>query len=281
MVKQLKMQAVLSLLLALLLLISLSAATLAWFTNSSDTNVLPMEGKIGSSGGSLLISSSPDGEFSLSCDLIVPNDMTVLAPISTANLTNFFIAGDQSPDDRIVSFLPGNDLVDRRTLHGHVFLKAVFGDADVYFDPENLDFGSDIQALAAMRLGLRIRLEDGTATDYLLKLDKVKDTNAASVKETIAPEYYGMVVASVSGKNFTMVKDPSVSITDYYAVMEEETLAAGEKCLCTVAGDTVADVEYWLYLEGCDNNCFNDVQLRNVALQLAFFGDMVEEEPED
>jgi hypothetical protein len=34
----------------------------------------------------------------------------------------------------------------------------------------------------------------------------------------------------------------------------------------------VASVEYWLYLEGCDEQCFNPVQNKDAGLMLAFVG---------
>ena len=46
----------------------------------------------------------------------------------------------------------------------------------------------------------------------------------------------------------------------------------GEQALCTLAFKEIAKVEYWLYLEGCDENCVNEVQNRDVMLQLAFAG---------
>ena len=42
--------------------------------------------------------------------------------------------------------------------------------------------------------------------------------------------------------------------------------------------DEVAAVEYWLYLEGCDDNCSNPVQTRSSAFALAFAGVSAEAE---
>ena len=41
--------------------------------------------------------------------------------------------------------------------------------------------------------------------------------------------------------------------------------------------DEVAAVEYWLYLEGCDDHCSNPVQSRDVTLVLGFEGQKAEE----
>lgn len=38
----------------------------------------------------------------------------------------------------------------------------------------------------------------------------------------------------------------------------------------------MASVEYWLYLEGCDEQCINEVQSKTSDIQLAFAGVEVE-----
>ena len=52
----------------------------------------------------------------------------------------------------------------------------------------------------------------------------------------------------------------------------EESVVAGSSPLCYLRTNEIAAVDYWLYLEGCDEHCFNVVQNADVALQLAFAG---------
>ena len=47
---------------------------------------------------------------------------------------------------------------------------------------------------------------------------------------------------------------------------------AGAKRLASLQADEIAMVEYWLYLEGCDEQCINQVQNRPSGLRLAFAG---------
>ena len=47
---------------------------------------------------------------------------------------------------------------------------------------------------------------------------------------------------------------------------------AGTSVLVSLETDEVASVEYWLYLEGCDEQCFNPVQNKDAGLMLAFVG---------
>jgi len=46
----------------------------------------------------------------------------------------------------------------------------------------------------------------------------------------------------------------------------------GGQILVQLNADEVASVEYWLYLEGCDEQCINAVQSRSSEIQFAFVG---------
>ena len=83
------------------------------------------------------------------------------------------------------------------------------------------------------------------------------------------------VVSSINGDGQAVyTADPSVGIAAYMVAdgSEEGTYEAGTEMLCSLEADEVASVEYWLYLEGCDDNCSNPVQNRSSELQLAFAG---------
>lgn len=277
--KQLKYQALLSILTMLLLLVSFSAATFAWFTGSPDVNVEPVEGKIGSTGGSLLISDARDGTYDITCTLHIPAGFTNLAPVSTADLVNFYVAGEQSPEDMITGFQPGNEFADTHAIHGHVYLKATGEDCKVYLDPAKLDFGSNIQALAAMRLGLRIAVDNGgenAASTHIFRMDGFKNYNldSAEMQATVsrADSTNTDWVVGKQGDAWELLTDPSVRFEDYYAKVDGEVYSEGTRELCTIPVDSIADVEYWLYLEGCDVNCINAVQQKDVVLQLGFYG---------
>ena len=55
---------------------------------------------------------------------------------------------------------------------------------------------------------------------------------------------------------------PPGSISDYMAQAgtNENEYNAGSQSLLTLEKDEVASVEYWLYLEGCDEQCYDPVQ---------------------
>lgn len=68
--------------------------------------------------------------------------------------------------------------------------------------------------------------------------------------------------------------DPSLNISDYMAQVgtNENEYNAGSQSLLTLEKDEVASVEYWLYLEGCDEQCYDPVQNKDSQIQLAFAG---------
>lgn len=94
----------------------------------------------------------------------------------------------------------------------------------------------------------------------------------AIVKVTLA-------VSVVSGSGVPeYVSDPSTGLSDYMANAgnSENDFKAGTTRLIRLEKDEVASVEYWLYLEGCDEQCINEVQSKTSDIQLAFAGVEVE-----
>lgn len=52
----------------------------------------------------------------------------------------------------------------------------------------------------------------------------------------------------------------------------ENEYKPGARSLVSLQADEVAAVEYYLYLEGCDEQCSNAVQSRSSEIALAFAG---------
>ena len=252
-------------------LIAFSSATYAWFTFSTDTNVEPLEGGIGYGDGNLLIASAPDGPFSESCELNALGADVLLQPLSTADLAAFYVAVEQNRSGISTRFAPSSDPA-TAAVFGSVYLKSEQTGSVVYFDPTALDFGSDNQALAALRLGLVIHSAAATRT-HIFKLDSMGNTANAETRRTI--EQPGCVIASAddTGKP-AFVSDPAADISRCCAraTDDPDEFNPGEQLLCTLGADEVARVDYFLYLEGCDENCINAVQGRTLALALGFTG---------
>lgn len=279
--KQLPLQALLSIIALLLLLISITVGTFAWFTFRTDVNVEPIAGTVGKTDGSLLISAKAEGPFDKECELPAHCPATGLKPISTADLRHFYTAAAQNSEDRVVRFRNADQMVDDCAIHGHVYLKATKESTNVYLNRGGLFFGSDIQALASMRLGLIVTVPGDAPKTFLFRLDDMADVSQAAAQMTIADEYRGMVVGSAQGDSVNMTPDPAAALSRYWAVLsgpEEEPAASVGTPMFALEPEVVADVEFWLYLEGCDIHCqnlVNGVQNRDAALSLAFYGELI------
>lgn len=271
-VKKLKRTIRISIFFVVLLLCAAGGSVYAWFTLSgmASTNVTPMGGSISDGGASLFISSSSAGPFEKSCELALESKTDTLRPLSTSDLNHFYRAIAQNSDGIAILYEAADDRVNQDTLHGTVYLKCENAPCDVYFDQENLSVGSDAQALAAMRLGLRITASSGVH-NFLFRLDELGGAGAQS-KATI-PVASSVVSSISSSGQASYVSDPSVSVSEYMAhKTSADAYTAGSKALILLQPDEVVSVEYWLYLEGCDEQCFNPVQSRSSELLLAFAG---------
>ena len=272
-VKGLRKSLVMAIVGMIFFLVSVTGVTYAWFTISgrAHTNVTPMGGTVSDGDTLLLISNSESGPFDRECDLVFAGDAQALKPVSTADLDSFYRVTMQNKEGIAVSYESADDRVDTDTLHGTVYLKCEGAPCNVYFNGEELQLGSDAQALAAMRLGLKITNHDGSRT-FVMRLDDLGSTAAAQSNATVPTA--GTVVSSISdGGNAVYVSDPSVNISDYIAqAAGNDEYNAGANELLSLNADEVATVEYWLYLEGCDEQCVNQVQDIDSDIRLAFAG---------
>ena len=272
-VKGLRKSLVMAIVGMIFFLVSVTGVTYAWFTISgrAHTNVTPMGGTVSDGDTLLLISNSESGPFDKECNLVFAGDAQALKPVSTADLDSFYRVTMQNKEGIAVSYERADDRVDTDTLHGTVYLRCEGAPCNVYFNGEELQLGSDAQALAAMRLGLKITNHDGSRT-FVMRLDDLGSTAAAQSNATVPTA--GTVVSSISdGGNAVYVSDPSVNISDYIAqAAGNDEYNEGANELLSLNADEVATVEYWLYLEGCDEQCVNQVQDIDSDIRLAFAG---------
>lgn len=272
--KQIKRTGTLAILWVLIALLAITAATWAWFSFAPYANVTPMSGTVGSGDGSLTISNSHDGPFDVFCELTPNNPGVLLQPISTADLSSFYAATAQDANGISVRYTSASGRVDGAALHGRVWLQSAETPHNVYFNRGGLNFGTDVQALAALRLGLRFHTAEGTSS-YIFRLDEMGNTSGAAARLTVPTE--GTVVAAVTEEGQAVFRaDPARNLAPYctQGVISEDDdeIQPGALALCRLQADEIAEVEYRVFLEGCDINCINDVQSRNMILQLAFAG---------
>lgn len=271
-VVKLKKQLKLTIFWILFLIIAAVGTTYAWFTVTGmpSTNITPMAGTVSEGDTNLLISNSYGGPFDKTCELVLDGNPGSLRPLSTADLTHFYRSAAQNNEGITVLYANADNRVDQDALHGTVYLQCQNASCDVYFNRDELNLGSDAQALAAMRLGMRITSSSGTQT-LIFRLDDMGSTGGTQSARTIASA--GSVVASIAGSGEPVyTSDPSQGIGGYMAQTNGNAYNPGSQKLMTLQAEEVATVEYWLYLEGCDDQCINSVQNRASQLRLAFAG---------
>lgn len=267
--KALRRSAILAVFWLLILSITLTSATYAWFTFNTSAAVKPLQGSVSGGDGELLIANSAGGPFGPSCDLILSSMVAALEPISTADLLSFYEGTVQNPDGITLLYQPVTD-PDRYAFHGTLFLRVQESDMDVYFWPNDLEITASGQVMAALRLGLRINSGGETRT-YIFRVDNLADTSLAQSRRTVTAE--NVVVSAVNDRGVaTLVADPAWNIREFFAAGTSDEPTAGTTPLCTVHPGSIASVEFWLYLEGCDDNCFNPVQSQDVTMRLSFAG---------
>lgn len=265
----------------IMLLVLLMGATYAWFTFDPYTNVEPLSGTVGDGDTTLLIAANPDDIFSAQC--LLPKDYSEgLLPVSTSDLQHFYRAYAHDRLGIALSYKEVTESVEEDVIHGKIYLKSLKDDCNVYLYQPQLYFGEDDQMLAALRLGLRFTTQEGVDT-YIFSLDDWVDGLTATEIMTTPEE--DVVVSGIVGKSSPeYIKDIALGLNRYSAIPNEERPKfpkPGEQKLCTLQAEEIGEVEYWLYLEGCDSNCINEVQNREVSLQLSFAGVTVKPKEEE
>ena len=107
----------------------------------------------------------------------------------------------------------------------------------------------------------------------MFQLNSLGATGNAQTVRTIA-RASAVVSAIAGGGQPSYVDDPALDISEFMAQAgaNENEYNPGARSLVTLQADEVATVEYYLYLEGCDEQCSNAVQNRSSELALAFAG---------
>lgn len=255
-----------------LLLLLTAGATYAWFTFNPYTNVEPISSTISDGEVALLIAAEPEDAFGVQCTLSgsVKGDAK---PLSTADLEHFYVPVLQNRQGIAVQYQDARDRVETDAIHGVLYLESLKDNCEVYFYRSGMHFGDDPQMLAALRLGLRIRV-GGESKTFLFALNDMGDTQSALKQQTTEPEK--VVVSSIAEQGRPVyVADPARELRMFFALPPEGPNGvpkAGGEALCTIQANEIATVEYWLYLEGCDENCINEVQDKEISLQLSFAG---------
>lgn len=283
MVKQLKSRIFLAVVLSALALLTLTAATLAWFTNNAQVGTSRVTGRTATEDVELQISSRGGDAFSGAQEAAITQvnetKLTYLMPVSTADLQTF-VQCPATVDGYAVSFSKVEN--EQSYYHGRVYLRAVaegVGEGaavSLYLDESEAAGGAlavredgESLLLNAARLGLVFGEDKENPMIF-----RLSDEENGTDKRARNTRLNGTVLED--GKVLTWedaakaVDDPSVLLSDHTVQQESGRLPA--EPLFTMEVGRIYPVDIYFYLEGCDPDCTEAAAFDGGDLHLAFYG---------
>lgn len=282
---KLKTHIFLALIMCILLALTLTSATFAWFSANRQVGTSRAAARTATGEISLLVSSKGGSEFDGSdeADIVQVNtsNMKYLMPVSTADLQSFVCCPATSEDGNAVSFNKVEN--EENYFHGRIYIKAVLtginqdSSVAVYLDESELSGGelvqpedSDSLILNAARLGLTFNHDE--TTSVIFRLSDQSNPDGARRNNTVLNGRVlgdGFVLSS-SGSDISAVEDPAVPFSDY--TVDESGDRLPEKPLFIMEANTIYPVDVFFYLEGCDPDCTEAISFDANDLHLAFYG---------
>lgn len=256
-------------------------ATLAWFTANRAVQTNTATARTGDETLELQISSSGGSSFkSVETAQITQINQTnseILLPVSTADL-NSFVYAPFTKDGKASAFKKVDD--EANYYHGRVYLRAE-GEGwpegsrmNLYLDQSDglLGEAADGYLLNASRLGLIFNGD--TSNPIILRLSESENPENAQIYNT---EVNGKILGKkqVLGYNdggVFAIEDPSVSISEYTIDFSENQMKLPSRTLMSMELGKIYPVDIYFYLEGCDPDCSESIQLNEAELHLAFYG---------
>ena len=258
------------------------SATYAWFSSNSIAETDVASGRTGTDQVELLISSDGGNAFNGGSQAVIvrvnPNAGERLMPVSTADL-NGFVYSAGTVENEAVHFAKVEG--EKYYYHGRVFLKAVAQGHDensklqLYLDQAdtvNGSFFKNIQGYVAnaARLGMTF---DG-ANSKIFRVSNGQNPDADRKMNTIlngVPLQENQVIA-LNGDSMSAVADPAQAMENYMVGADGMPLNGTAKPLLTMEMNRVYAVDIYFYLEGCDPDCTEAVQMNELDFHLAFYG---------
>ena len=266
--------------------LALTFATLAWFSSNRAVQTNTATARTGDETLELQISSEGGENFrsveTASITQVNQTDVQTLLPVSTNNLQTF-VHATFTNDGKASGFEKVENEADY--YHGRVYLRAQ-GDGwpagtkvNLYLDQSDglLGEAADGYLLNASRLGLIFAGD--TSNPIILRLSESENPENAQIYNT---EVNGKILGKnqVLGYNNSgvfAVEDPSVSISEYTIDFSENQTKIPSRVLVSMELGKIYPVDIYFYLEGCDPDCSESIQLNEAELHLAFYGVLEQE----
>ena len=263
---------------AIAALLSLTAATYAWFTSNQAVSTTRASARTAEESLELQISSDGSTFSNASPVSIAQVNQTSLTNLfSTADLTNFIYA-PSTVSDMAVTFEPVTD--EQYYYHGRIYLRALAQGLSsdttlsLYFDQTDGLLGKDVNGtlLNAARLGLVFN-NDYTSS-VILRLSESQNASGQQIFNTVVGGVTlgANQVLSWNGSSVFAVADPSVQIADYTVTFGASDMSVPQRPLCVMNLNQIYPVDVYFYLEGCDPDCSDAITHNEADLYLAFYG---------
>ncbi len=262
-------------------IMALAAATLAWFSSNRAVQTNTATARTGDETLELQISSTGGSGFqsveTAPITQVNQTDAGTLLPVSTADLRTFVYAPFTGAGKATAFSVVQNEA---NYYHGRVYLRAqgegwpAGSRMNLYLDQSDglLGQSADGYLLNASRLGLVFG--DDTLSPVILRLSETENPENAQVYNT---EVNGKTlgknqVLGYNGSSVYAASDPSVPVSDYMISFANDQMTLPGKALVSMELGRIYAVDVYFYLEGCDPDCSDSVQLNEADIHLAFYG---------
>ena len=262
-------------------MMALAAATLAWFSSNRAVQTNTATARTGDETLELQISSTGGSSFqsveTATVTQVNQTDAGTLLPVSTADLRTFVYAPFTGAGKATAFSVVQNEA---NYYHGRVYLRAqgegwpAGSRMNLYLDQSDglLGQSADGYLLNASRLGLVFG--DDTSSPVILRLSETENPENAQVYNT---EVNGKTlgknqVLGYNGNSVYAASDPSVPVSDYMISFTNDQMTLPGKTLVSMELGKIYAVDVYFYLEGCDPDCSDSVQLNEAGIHLAFYG---------
>lgn len=264
-----------------------TTATYAWFSTNRITTTNLVSSKTDTREVTLLLSPNPGGSATGAGEVAITRlnaDVSKqLMPVSTADLNTFYFS-PYTEEKNAKKFTKVEK--DKFLYHGRIYLQAVAqglpqeARLQLYLDESQYGGGSILQNAPGMaRNALRIGLKFDNASPLILRTSEGANASADRFYNTMIDDQLieSNVVLVPSGDKVAAVADPSVPYTTYL-VGENGLPADGSvKPLIDLELNHEYAVDIYVYLEGCDPDCTNILELDTFDFHLGFYGILTEE----
>ncbi len=274
---QLKRKMAIASIALLVALLAAASATFAWYIYNTRAHTTSVHMAAGSNV-SIEISNKYDGEYGSST--VLDSFIGYLAPVSTDQI----IVNDVAKFQKVEKFVgeSGKQLAkdfsaakETDFYMTSIFIRSKNADAGLYISDLTFEDGDEKNPISsAIRLGFVVH-ESGqnksVADEYIFSISDAKnpqrDYNTFNGVE-------GHVLDHRYTDGTTIKFDPYTkdAFVDYDKDSGEITIKTGSVKLCDLKNDVPTQVDIYIWLEGCDEDCIRNLEgttLKNIAVAFA------------